>query len=224
MGLKNLLFVSPEEKAQKDAPPPADSGPAATQFRPAAFVAPAYAPVSAVPTGPVDPAVEAMLQQVVASVPNQNSFTVFSGVLRGLVPIVTIEDQRYRAALTSVGSMGHSKTQVVQSLSAILDALETHAREVHTTAPQKLAEKVGARQAELKQVEEALAARRVEVARLNQEIAQLEGDRGVKFAAVDEERKKSEGKVAAYEATAKAFRAPFETERNKITQYGTGVS
>lgn len=218
-----IIFSSDEpveSGAQNSPPSPTSSAFASTPFAPS-FGQSLTSP--AAPMATVDPEIKTKLEQVVASAPNQRSFLEFSRILTSLGQVLTEESQRYRAALVSANATGHTKTHVLQAISAILDALDTHSREFQAAAPQKIAELVGARQAELARIEENLKNKKAEMTRLQQEISQLEADRSVSAAAIDTERKRVEEKVSRFNGTFATMRRTYETEREKINRYGEGV-
>lgn len=226
MGLKDLLFKSPEETAAGKAanggtvPVPGAFPTPVTSFNPS--FSPGTVPTSAPAT--VDPEIKAKLDGIALGAPNRRSYDEFAKQLQALGAIISIEDQKYKAALVSSGTGGHTKAQVLVALGAILDALDTHAREFRASAPKKIEEIVGVKQAELKQVEDSLAGKLAEVQRLQQEIQQLQGVRGTAAAAIDSERKRVEARVAHFEGSFRVVRSVYEAEQAKINRYGEGVN
>ena len=216
-GLKNLVL---EEEPDTERQSSAEAGTATERPIPTQRLTPSSPPVPS-NGGTPDPKVRALLDKYVqeAALP---AFSAFNDTLTKLQDVIPDEGTRIKAALKTLPD-GAGLSAVLTDIDECIQALDDKERAASQAAEKAIAERVGAKEAEVAAVRGDIEAKKAQIADLQKEIVQLEASASTAQTEIASERREIEETQRRFSATVAAYRAEIGKTKQKITQYGKGA-
>jgi hypothetical protein len=216
-GLKSLIV---EEVPENGTTPAAPSGqPTVTPASTLPMVASIPTPA---PVAVVDPSVQKKLEEGLAAEAPPGYAEIINN-LTALAEDVTEERARYRAAIRMAAKNGHSQVALLGDMDRCIGILEAKNTEFADEVKRQIETKVGARRASIANREAEITAKTELMARLQQEIGQLQQDNLTESEQISSETSKITSIGNNFRFAYQAVLSNIQTIRNKISTYGEGV-
>jgi predicted nucleic acid-binding Zn-ribbon protein len=200
-GLKGLVFEdAPEQSTTKSAAPPPPAPVVLQQVTPAVAAA-------------VDPEVRKVLDRDVGEAAKP-AYSEFTSLSQSMAAVLTDERVRFQAVLAALASKGHTVEQVLIDIDECNQALDKKEAEAAKAAAQARATRVGAREAEIANVNKRIGELTVAMTDLQAQKEKLEGEVASEVADLQAAEGRFSGTVAAYRAELSALKTKIQTLMN----------
>lgn len=168
----------------------------------------------------VNPEIKVQLDQAVAEA-NQLSYTEFLNYLEAMSLALASTDEatRYRAALAAAARKGFASQEIVRGIDTILQVLQNEERHFNEAASQRIAERVGAREAEVADIDRQIVGNNNKIAELQNQSSQLNARKRAASEEIRSEKQKVEDKKKDFSSTVSAEKSRYQDERSKVLTY-----
>lgn len=156
--------------------------------------------------------VKRILAELEAEAPE--GYKDFVGDLATLADTIHDEGLLYKAALKLAGKQGHTPTGLGLDYEKCLRLLDNQGQMFEDSVQEQITAKVGGRQAEVARLDG-------EIARLTEQLQQLQGQRNAEASAIETDTARIETTKLMFQGAFAAVHARLNDQKNKLAAYGS---